>query len=258
MTVTPVRAGVLPALIMLCLLLVLQACSTAVPTSRDLNDEDYVQNFRTVAFYREFDPEQIEQVLTRWEEPLRVAVVGDVNERHIEYMRLHLADLAALSGLEVALSDRDTANVIVILSPDPFERALDTYRADYRGFFASDPSMEAVTARMKKEATCFARIVPGDSDDVIVGAVALIPTDQGRFVTRACIIEELTQAMGLFNDSDAIRPSIFNDSSPNMILSDHDRILLRTLYDPRLQPGMTWNQAEPIVRTVIAELRHPG
>lgn len=249
--------GWLTALFMLSSLL-LHACNTAVPTSEELSDEEYVRNFRTVAFYREFDPEQIEQVLTRWEGPLRVAVVGDVNDRYLAYVRLHLADLAALSSLDVALSARADANVLVILSPEPFERALDTYRPDYRPFFASDRSMEAVTARMKQEATCFARIVPGENDEVIVGAVALIPTDQGRFVTRACIIEELTQAMGLFNDSDAIRPSIFNDSSPNMMLSDHDRILLRTLYDPRLQPGMTWSQAEPIVRTVIAELRHSG
>ncbi len=243
------------ALAALLLALALGACGTSAPTSQDLSDDDYVRNFRTVAFFREFDPDQVEQVLTRWQEPLRIALVGDVNERYVEYVRLHLADLSALSGLDIALSDRADANVIVILSPMPFERALDTYRADYRPFFTSDRSMEAVTARMKTEATCFARVLPGGDGDIITGAVVLIPTDQGRFVVRSCVIEELTQGMGLFNDSDAISPSIFNDSSPNMILSDHDRILLQTLYDPRLQPGMIWTQAEPIVRQVIAELR---
>ena len=147
-------------------------------------------------------------------------------------------------------------NVVVILSPAPFERALDTYRTDYRSFFTSDRAMEAVTAQMKAESTCYARVVTDEADDsVIIGAMSLIPTDQGRFVVRACIIEELTQAMGLFNDSDEIRPSIFNDSSPNMVLSEHDRILLEVLYDPHLRPGMTWQEAEPIVRQAVAELR---
>jgi hypothetical protein len=248
------RHGCPLAALLLALLIAVAGCKTTA-TSTDLADEDYVQNFRTVAFFREFDPDRREQVLTRWEGPLRVALVGDVNDRYIEYVRLHLADLTLLSGLEVSLAERADANVVVILSPAPFERALDTYRADYRSFFKSDRAMEAVTAQMRTEATCYARIVTNKAGDVITGAMALIPTDQGRFVVRACIIEELTQAMGLFNDSDDIRPSIFNDSSPNMVLSEHDRILLRTLYDARLQPGMTWSQAEPVVRIVIGELR---
>lgn len=240
---------------MLGLLLALAGCKTT-PTARDLTDDDYVRNFRTVAFYREFDPDKVEQVLTRWEGPLRVALVGDVNDRYTEYARLHLADLAALTGLPIALAPREDANVVVILSPAPFERALDTYRTDYRSFFTSDRAMEAVTAQMKAESTCYARVVTDEADDsVIIGAMSLIPTDQGRFVVRACIIEELTQAMGLFNDSDEIRPSIFNDSSPNMVLSEHDRILLEVLYDPHLRPGMTWQEAEPIVRQAVAELR---
>jgi hypothetical protein len=238
----------------LALLLSLQACG-ANPTSRSLTDDDYVRNFKTVAFYREFDPEKREQALTRWEGPLRVALIGDVNDRTVAYGRAHLAELADLTGLDVRLTGQDIANVLVILSPQPFERALDTYRTDYRAFFGSDRAMEAVTAQMKGEATCYARVITDEPGTVITGAMALIPTDQGRFVLHACIIEELTQAMGLFNDSDDIRPSIFNDSSPNLMLSDHDRILLRVLYDPRLKPGMAWDEAEPVVRTIVGELR---
>ncbi len=242
------------ALVLILLLPLLQGCKT-VRTSADLSDEDYVRNFETVAFYREFDLDKTEHRLTRWEGPLRVALIGDVNERYTGYAERHLVDLAELSGLEIMLVDLDDANVVVILSPEPFDRALDSYRTIYRRFFASDRTMEEVTAQMKSEATCYATVLTDRGGDVITGAMALIPTDEGRFVVRACIIEELTQAMGLFNDSDDILPSIFNDSSPNMVLSDHDRILLQVLYDRRLEPGMTWNQAEPIVRTAVAELR---
>jgi len=225
------------------------------PTAQSLSDDDYVRNFQTVALYREFDPDSVEQRLMRWEGPLRVALVGDVNDRYRDYAARHLADLAALSGLEVGLTDLATANIVVILSPDPFERALDTYRDVYMPFFASQGVMEETTAHMKEVATCYARYDTDRSGEVITRAMALIPTDEGRFVVRACLIEELTQIMGLFNDSDDIVPSIFNDSSPNMVLSEHDRILIQVLYDPRLEPGMTWSQAEPIVRQAVAELR---
>lgn len=249
------RPSAIAAALLLAWMVALQGCASA-PTAQDLTDEDYVRNFRTVAFYREFDADKIQQPLTRWEGPLRVALVGDVKTRYSEYTRLHLEDLASLTGLDIALAPHEEANILVILSPEPFERALDTYRADYRSYFSSDRAMEAITAQMKAEATCYARVITDEADDnVITGAMALIPTDQGRFVVRACIIEELTQAMGLFNDSDEIRPSIFNDSSPNMVLTEHDRILLRVLYDSRLRPGMTWTQAEPVVRLVVAKLR---
>jgi Protein of unknown function (DUF2927) len=237
------------------LMLSLAGC-TATDTSEELTDEDYVANFRTVAFYREFDPEKRSRELTRWETPLRVALIGDVSERYTAYARDQLEDMAAISGLPVDLVAPDQANVVVIFSPEPFDQALTTYREFYRPFFNSDMSMERITTKMKPEATCFGHLITDDErPNDIVGAVILIPTDLGRFVVRACIIEELTQAMGLFNDSDDIKPSIFNDSSSNMTLTDHDRILFRLLYDKRLHPGMTWEEAEPIVRRAVAELR---
>ena len=237
------------------LLLWLAGCQST-PTAVELTDDDYVANFETVAFYREFDPEKRSRELTRWEVPLRIALIGDVKERYIGYATEHIEEMAAISGRPVGLAGSDDANIVVIFSPEPFEQALTTYRDYYRPFFISDVSMERITTAMKPEATCFGHIVIDDNrPSEVIGAVILIPTDLGRFVVRSCIIEELTQAMGLFNDSDDIEPSIFNDSSPSMALTDHDRILLQLLYDERLRPGMSWEEAEPIVRKAVAELR---
>ncbi|MEZ5685909.1 MAG: DUF2927 domain-containing protein, partial [Paracoccaceae bacterium] len=38
------------------------------------------------------------------------------------------------------------------------------------------------------------------------------------------------------------------------LLTRHDELLLRMLYDPRLTPGMTEAEARPIVQTIAAEL----
>ncbi len=244
-----------PLLLAVACVLGLAGCETS-QTADDLSNDDYVNNFETVAFYREFDPDQRRRSLTRWEVPLKVALVGDVSERYISYAMDHLEEMATISGRPVDLAGPGEANVVVIFSPQPFDQALTTYRDIYRPFFISDISMERITSEMKTEATCYGRIITAESDhNEIVGAVILIPTDLGRFIVRACIIEELTQSMGLFNDSDDINPSIFNDSSPNMTLTDHDRILFKLLYDERLAPGMTWEEAEPIVRQAVGELR---
>lgn len=50
------------------------------------------------------------------------------------------------------------------------------------------------------------------------------------------------------------RPSIFNDDEEFSLLTRHDELLLRILYDPRLRPGITEAEARPIVTTIATEL----
>jgi hypothetical protein len=70
----------------------------------------------------------------------------------------------------------------------------------------------------------------------------------------ACIHEEVAQALGLVNDSPTARPSIFNDNEEFGLLTLHDELLLKILYDDRLTPGMSAAVAAPIVRQIASEL----
>ena len=62
------------------------------------------------------------------------------------------------------------------------------------------------------------------------------------------------QGLGLANDSPQARPSIFNDDEEFGLLTRHDELLLRILYDSRLSPGMTEEEARPVVEIIAAEL----
>src|SRR5690606_30868465 len=88
------------------------------------------------------------------------------------------------------------------------------------------------------------------------GAHIFIGSEATGIMRRLCLHEEITQGLGLTNDSDA-RPSIFNDDQEFALLTDHDRLLLRTLYDPRLKPGMTEAEAMPLVKRIVGELSEP-
>lgn len=251
MTVTPRLSWLVAVLVALT---ALSACKT--PRSvQELSDEVIVGNVRTIAFYREYDP-GVEHAMTRWDKPITIAYVGEITERQRKELDNHLAELAHLSGRDFVHVAPDQADVVAFLAPDAFERVLDTYRDDYRRFFRSDDAMEDVTREMAGETLCFGRIITKTRSGSLEQAMVVIPTEIDRFLVRSCIIEELTQVMGPVNDSDDIKPSIFNDSSGNLLLSDHDRLIIRVLYDDRLQAGMTWDQAEPIVRQIVADLRH--
>ena len=81
----------------------------------------------------------------------------------------------------------------------------------------------------------------------------MIPEDLARSYGKlqSCVIEEMTQIMGLTNDVDDLYPSIFNDSSIFQQLTPLDKYLLHILYDKRLQPGVRWNDVLDIIYHVI-------
>ena len=82
----------------------------------------------------------------------------------------------------------------------------------------------------------------------------MFPSHHPKDYMRACVVEELTQVLGLPNDSDAVKPSIFNDQSRYFELTDHDRRMLKVLYDPRITPGMPRNEALRQGRLILDEL----
>ena len=71
----------------------------------------------------------------------------------------------------------------------------------------------------------------------------------------SCVHEEMAQAMGLPNDSPEARPSLFNDDLEFALLTEHDAILLRMLYDPRLRPGMTAAEVRPLLPAIVGDAR---
>ncbi len=85
-------------------------------------------------------------------------------------------------------------------------------------------------------------------------AVAVIRSEHPDLMRLACIHEEVAQGLGLGNDSPRARPSIFNDDDEFALLTTHDELLLKILYDPRLRPGMTRDVAGPIIRDAAATL----
>ena len=88
----------------------------------------------------------------------------------------------------------------------------------------------------------------------IVKSVIAVNVERPIGLTDSCLLEELTQSLGLPNDSNMMRPSIFSDMDHETTLSRTDEILLRTLYDPRMKAGTSPNDARAISRQIISEL----
>ena len=84
---------------------------------------------------------------------------------------------------------------------------------------------------------------------------------QARGKLAACIVEEVTQMLGLINDSDTVRHTVFSDDDQ---LTALDYLLIKLLYSPYLRSGMNAREVAPLVRHQLelwemsGELRRAG
>ncbi|WP_170317554.1 DUF2927 domain-containing protein [Paroceanicella profunda] len=237
------------------------------PVTRDM----LVRDFETVALHYEqgvdADGNQTTGApipLERWNGFARVVLNFDDDadpaevEETIRWTRNLTRRLTELTGLPITLSRRPAVSVrrgdILVLFVNADSRRMladliDGSSDDTRG--ASRPGGLAADIRdTPPEEICF--FFPlADPDTHELDMVLMIMKSETHGLMRlACIHEEITQAMGLYNDDDDVRPSIFNDDEEFALLTRHDELLLRMLYDPALRPGMTAQEIRPLLPAV--------
>ncbi|HEY7607590.1 MAG TPA: DUF2927 domain-containing protein [Alphaproteobacteria bacterium] len=194
------------------------------------NREVLARQFERIAFTSEFGGENRAGRLIRWSGPIRVRLAGHMPDRFRAEVERQLAELRALSGLAIEIAGEGAEG----LPP-----ALTVEFSNSRGGTTFDP-----------EAPC--RTLIWETGHVI-RKVQIYIAPYPDLVRRHCIAEELTQALGLADDSPLVRDSIFNDASARQRLAPWDALMVRILYDPRLRPGMLKAEAMPVVRRIIAE-----
>ena len=215
------------------------------PVDVPFSNAELADHFRRIAFFAfPNDEVHVPKPLTRWEGPIRYAVVGAPGEEVAPLMRR----LARLSGLTIVQAPEEAANfVIMVLDEAARTRLIDDLQ---------DRDSQAFMTELVEEIfDCGAVTLWSDSDPTIRRALIYLHGDLQGLYRELCYHEEISQSLGLFNDDPVVRPSIFNDDDEFALLTDHDSYLLRILYDPRLRVGTTPDQAMPVVRRIVAEIR---
>ncbi len=197
--------------------------------------ETLARQFERIAFSSEFGGEYRAGRLIRWQAPIRVRLAGHFPDRFRAEVARQIAELRQLSGLAI-----DIAEPSAEAAPAPMTVEFSTSR----GGTTFDP-----------EAPCRTLIW---ETGYVIRKVQIYITPYPDEARRHCIAEELTQALGLADDSSLIRDSIFNDSSARRRIAPWDALMVRILYDARLRPGMHKTEAMPIVRRIIAERLRTG
>lgn len=232
------------------------------------------QNFRRIAFSPEPDPLRTgqaqpgadEQIIRKWLKPIVFSLVAapGAEARIAPLLNAYARQLTTITGHEVrpvAPGAKDT-RMLVIFAPDaameglsdPRTLAAAGWKTGERGtaWIASSIAQWRVAP-----SPCGAFVLIRDDTEVgrngeILFGLILIRTEVPDLLLRACVEEEMAQAMGTLNDDKQVRPSVFNDDQEFALLTRHDMELLRVLYTPEIRPGMSPEQAMPIVRRRLA------
>ncbi len=229
------------------------------------SDTDLLRNFDRIAFYDEYARNRgltrsdgTAGGLRKWTSPVRMKVeFGDSvpeaqRKADLQTITAYAARLARVTDHPISAGTSNGANFHVLIMGED-DRAAAVARIRQLVPDINQTSLDIINT-LPRSIHCLVVAFSGTEDDhTYRRAIAFIRAEHPDLMRRSCVHEELAQGLGLANDSPRARPSIFNDDDEFALLTTHDEELLRLLYSPRLTPGMTAEEAHPILRELIAE-----
>ncbi len=231
-------------LIIVCVFLSLWTAAGGVRAAGRPSVEHLVGFFETVVFGAEIDQRMKSTVVARWTQPLRIALKGNVTQAHQDIIRRHLARITQLTGItiEPVSAPDKPENIAIVFVP----------AARMSNIKINNVSPDTI-AQLAGPRSCYFLSFKSPPDQII-GSVIVVNVERDMKAIDHCLLEELVQSMGLPNDTDMLRPSIFSDHDHLVTLSRSDEILLRTLYDPRMTEGLGIAEALNVARRIITDL----
>ncbi|WP_204318671.1 DUF2927 domain-containing protein [Pseudooceanicola aestuarii] len=229
------------------------------------NATDLARNFERLAFFHEYErgtglsqARETPDFMRRWSGPLRLqvefgaSVPPDQQRSDSAEIDSYANRLAQVTGHPIQTVTRGGNFHILVMGEDDREDAVRRIRQLVPN--AADSAVSIIRTLPRPIHCLVFGFSAEQNDNVYRRAIAFVRAEHPGLMRQSCFHEEIAQGLGLANDSPRARPSIFNDDDEFALLTNHDELLLKMLYDPRLRPGMTLEQARPTIGIISREL----
>ena len=181
--------------------------------------QEQIDYFTEIALGADFGEQT--PVIKKWTADIRVKVEGEPTKEDFQTINNIVNDLNELiAGIKIKLVDKNE-NLVIAFSPESEFSAIDhNYVPTNYGFFWA---------------------LWHDDNFVIYDASIHISSAYITQRERSHLIrEELTQSLGLMNDSDRYNDSVFFQEWTDIIeFSEIDRAVIKLLYLNKIKPGMS-------------------
>ncbi len=214
---------------------------------RNFTDAEITEGFLKTAFGAELHLAGAANRIRKFDGPVRVFVDGRTGPERIGEAAGVVTDIGGrIQHLDIALTESAAdANVVVTLVRDrDLPDAIDRIYGRERARLIQRSLVPQCLSSFRKDESF--RI---QHSDVIVVA------DAGDFIFYDCLYEELLQALGPINDTNAVPWTMFNDNVQMGFFDIYDQYILNVLYDPRIEPGMRASDVLAVLPQVMPTVR---
>jgi len=228
-----------------CFLLVLAACTTPIDAQFDevASEDDLQRIFARLGagFGRDGNTEAW---VRKWVSPIRIGLENQQSPEDARLVVSAFEKLVPLTGIPVEFPPETGSKNFTVHFVE---------HANLRREILKRYGSVAKLQKLPKGTICFA--LPRGRNNIGYADI-FVAFDAGKHIRDICILHEMMHAMGLIGHHQAFGPSIlyYKDISQQQF-SINDRILLRTLYDPSISPGMSHNKAIKIAKSLIVRFR---
>lgn len=230
---------IVPTALLLTILALLPA-----PPARAFSSADLIDGFMRTVFGSEYPAWNFQaNVVKKFTRPALVYIDDRSSARRGGDVAAFVRSLPGLiDGLDVrVVADPSDANYRVYV----------LNRADYRAVVSREVYGRASSSYAPGK--CVVRVVSGSGG--ITRADAAIVADEGDFLFRRCLVEEVLQGLGPLNDDATLAESMFNDRSQLATFGRFDRHILNMLYHPAVRAGMTREEVRKVLPMVAEEVQ---
>lgn len=225
------------------LALILAGFVLASVPARAFGEAELIDGFERVVFGSEYPTFGWQAYrVKKFAAPVRVHVDDRSADRRGEDVIRFLRSLPELiRGLDLRVADDASGANYRVFVVD---------RAAYRDVVAREVYGRAASSFAPGR--CLVRVIATRAG--ISRADAVIVADEGDYLFRRCMVEEILQGLGPVNDDRALAESVFNDRSRHSTFTRFDRCLLNMLYHPLVRPGMSRRQVQRVLPDVAADV----
>ena len=156
-----------------------------------------------------------------------------------------LSVLRSGTGLDVGVTDGDSVFVVSFTDQRYFGEWAAMVRQN-----GTDTVAAAFLSNMRSSGCAG---LPITVDNVNVGGFVIVDAQRTRTVQTNCVTVGIASLVGITGSLTSGDTAAFDAVRAATGFSSRDLALIRMLYDPRLKPGMTGEQARPLLTTVAAD-----
>lgn len=188
--------------------------------------------------------------LVRLEAPISIGITGCCASDYATFLDGFLAELRSQTGIAIRRAAAPHNLLIHFVPGNDFRSRVPAHlcvvapgRLPWNRFRESPERFGTRAFEQRREA----------------GAMSVyIPDTLPPYLVRRCMIEEVTQALGLANDLSGLGDTIFNDDGVHIWPTALDYLMMRVLYSPTIRTGLNRNETRNRARSELDRINPSG